>query len=68
MENYRFVGVEYTMEGEPLYRLELYVTQDVAQQLVAEAAQRVITPPTENTETCSFGDAISAVIEPHLVP
>lgn len=68
MENYRFVGVEYTLEGEPLYRLELYVTQDVAQQLVAEAAQRVITPPTENAETCSFGDAISAVIEPHLVP
>jgi len=68
MENYRFVGIEYTLEGEPLYRMELYVTQNVAQALVAEAAARVLTPPTDNPETCTFGDNISAVLQPHIIP
>lgn len=68
MENYRFVGIEYTLEGEPLYRMELYVTQDVAQALVAEAAARTSAPPTDNTGTCTFGDNVSAVLQPHIIP
>lgn len=68
MENYRFVGIEYTLDGEPLYRMELYVPQDVAQALVTEAAARASTPPTDNIETCTFGDNISAVLQPHIIP
>lgn len=68
MENYRFVGIEYTLEGEPLYRMELYVTQNVVHALVAEAAARILTPPTDNTETCTFGDNISTVLQPHIIP
>jgi hypothetical protein len=68
VENYRFVGIEYTMDGEPLYRMEIYIPQDVAQALVAEAAARTSAPPTDNTETCAFGDDISTVLQPHIIP